>query len=371
MLTSQPLPTDPPASNVPSVTSSLQQWRVQALNWMLIAALVAATPTMLLTGINAFQAGRAAHAVIYTVAYLVVLLLTVARQMSFPVRAGMLLLLCYGMGVTALGVTSLFGTGPLYLMALVLLAVFLFGQRSGIGALLLSIPTMLWAARMVLVDPEFTPSALAIVPTPASLGIGILTFLGIGTLLLVTIVSLVTRLSQSVQTAEAAAAEALHARRQAEQLTHQAEAQSAELARQMATLEAQYQTERQLRELVTTLETPTVPIAQGVLLAPLVGTIDSRRAQTLTERLLHDVQQQRTTTVLLDITGVAVVDAGVAGALVATAQSLQLLGCAVVLTGVSPQTAAMLLQSGMRLDGIRTARSPQEVLHTTHVFSRV
>lgn|GEM_PF-6631209 len=207
--------------------------------------------------------------------------MTVARRMSFPVRAGMLLLLCYGMGITALGITSLFGTGPLYLMAFVLPAVFLFGRRSGIGALLLSIPPLLWATGRVLVDPDFTSSAQAILPTS------------------------------------------------------------------------------------------TVPIAPGVLPTPLVGTIDSQRAQMLTKRLLHTVQQQRTTTVLLDITGVATVDAGVAGALVATAQSLQLLGCAVVLTGISPQVAEIFIQCGMHLNGIRTAHSPQEVLYTTRAFSRI
>ncbi len=369
MSTSQSLPTDPTVSSVPSMTSSLQQWRAQALNWILTAALIAATPTVLVTGINALQAERIAHAVVYIVAYLVVLLLTGARQISFPVRASMLIGLCYGMSATALGITSLFGTGPLYMMACILLAVFLFGWRSGIGMLLLSIPTLLWAAGRVLVDPHFTSSAQTILLTPASLGIGILTFLGISTLLLITVVSLITRLSQSVQSAEQATREALYARQQAEQLTRQAEAQSAELARQMTILQEQYQTEQQLRELVTMLETPSVQVAPGALLAPLVGTIDSQRAQKLMERLLHDVQQQQTTTVLLDITGVAMVDAEVAGALVATAQALQLLGCAVVLTGVSPQTAEMLLQSGMCLNSIRTARSPQEVLYKTHTLS--
>jgi anti-anti-sigma regulatory factor len=99
-----------------------------------------------------------------------------------------------------------------------------------------------------------------------------------------------------------------------------------------------------------------------VLLAPIVGVIDSRRAQALTERLLTDAQYQQADTVILDLAGVALVDTQVAQALMQTTQALRLLGCGVVITGISAEIATTLTRLDFDLRGIRMARSPQEVL---------
>lgn len=159
-------------------------------------------------------------------------------------------------------------------------------------------------------------------------------------------------IEQALHTAEANAREATLAQ-------VQATAQAKDLAAQA---EALRRAEGQLHSLVATLETPTVALADGVLLAPLIGTIDTRRAQNLTERLLRDVAAQRVRLLVLELGGVTLIDTAVAQTLVQIAQAVRLLGCRVVLTGVAPAVAITLTHLGADLGGVETARSPQEVL---------
>jgi anti-anti-sigma regulatory factor len=140
------------------------------------------------------------------------------------------------------------------------------------------------------------------------------------------------------------------------------EAQAGELAQKAQELEAQNQQQRQLLDLVNALETPAVSLAEGVLLAPVVGYLDSRRANDLTRRLLDEVGAQRATMVILDIAGVPMIDTGVSQALLRAIHAVRLLGCEVTVTGISASVAATMTQLGIHLAGVRTARTPQEVI---------
>jgi rsbT co-antagonist protein RsbR len=131
---------------------------------------------------------------------------------------------------------------------------------------------------------------------------------------------------------------------------------------QVAALRTQNEEQRRLLDLIATLEIPAVALADNVLLAPIVGHLDSRRAKMLTARLLEEVHQRRARLVILDITGVQGVDTMVAKALLDTAQALRLLGCQVTLSGVSASTAMTLVHQEVLLEGVRTVRSPQEAL---------
>ena len=141
-----------------------------------------------------------------------------------------------------------------------------------------------------------------------------------------------------------------------------AEQQARELVEANDLMTVQLDQQQQLLDLVATLETPAVPLAEGVLFAPIVGHIDARRAQQLTSRLLHEASAQRARLVVLDIAGVSVIDTSVARALLGTTQALRLLGCKVTISGISASVAMTLIQLGINLDEVTTARSPQEAL---------
>lgn len=143
-----------------------------------------------------------------------------------------------------------------------------------------------------------------------------------------------------------------------------AEAESAREAAESARLiiEQRSAEQERLLELVSTLETPVITISDGVLLAPIVGHLDSRRTDRLSQRLLEAVHNQRVTTVIMDIGGVPLVDTQVAQALVRTAQAVQLLGSSVILSGITSSIALTLSSLGIRLDEFQAVRSPQEAL---------
>jgi rsbT co-antagonist protein RsbR len=157
---------------------------------------------------------------------------------------------------------------------------------------------------------------------------------------------------QALGTAEMNEQRATEALAQAQTQAHALEAQATAL------IEA----EQRQRQLVATLESPTVAVAEGVLLAPIVGTIDSTRAQQITSRLLEDISAQRVNLLIIDIAGVSLVDTAVAKALIHTIQAVRLLGCEVVLTGITASVATTLTHLGIALEGVQTLRSPQDVL---------
>lgn len=102
------------------------------------------------------------------------------------------------------------------------------------------------------------------------------------------------------------------------------------------------------------LQTPLIPIADGVLAMPIVGAIDAARAAQIMEALLKGITEMRAHTAILDITGVRVINAEIAEALVRTAQAARLLGARVVLTGIGPDVASALVELRVDMRGIVT-----------------
>jgi rsbT co-antagonist protein RsbR len=149
---------------------------------------------------------------------------------------------------------------------------------------------------------------------------------------------------------------------QAEAARAESEARAVAIEQQQRELIQQNQRQQELLELVSQLETPAVRIADGVLLAPLVGGIDSRRAGKITSRLLELVYERRVNLVIIDVAGVPVIDTAVANALTQTVRALRLLGCQVILTGISSQVALTLTHIGIDLKELDVASSPQEAL---------
>ena len=151
---------------------------------------------------------------------------------------------------------------------------------------------------------------------------------------------------------------AIEQRAKAEAALEVANARSEELAGSNQLLDEQIAEQRQLLDLITVLETPALTLAEGVLVVPLMGHIDARRSQALTERLLQTVSEQHARLVVLDIAGVAVLDTDVAHALTQTVQAVRLLGCEVVLSGISASVAMTLTQLNINVKGLHTVRNP-------------
>jgi len=113
---------------------------------------------------------------------------------------------------------------------------------------------------------------------------------------------------------------------------------------------------REQRRQITELSSPVVEIWDGVLLVPLVGTLDDQRASQMSTALLEAVRRECARVVMVDITGCTVVDTYTAAHLINTVRSVRLLGASTIITGVSAHVATDLVKLGVNLEEIITRR---------------
>ena len=114
--------------------------------------------------------------------------------------------------------------------------------------------------------------------------------------------------------------------------------------------------------LLKELSTPVIPVSDDVLVLPLVGAIDSYRAQQVLSIVLERLTETQARVVLLDITGVPVIDTQVAHTLIRTGQAVQLLGARLILTGIRPEIAQALVGLGVELTAMITYSTLQRGL---------
>src|SRR6266508_2196072 len=128
----------------------------------------------------------------------------------------------------------------------------------------------------------------------------------------------------------------------------------AALHEQQETLRTAYERERALADTVRELGSPVIPLLPAVLLVPLIGAISSERARQVIESVLDGVNRHHASTILLDITGVPLVDTQVANSLIQTTQAAMLLGAQVILVGMRPEIASSIIGLGIDLRQIIT-----------------
>ena len=121
--------------------------------------------------------------------------------------------------------------------------------------------------------------------------------------------------------------------------------------------EAERRIRQQAQEILELATVPVVQVWEGVVLVPLIGTLDSQRTQQLMERLLQRVTETSSPVALLDITGVPTIDTQTAQHLIETISAVRLLGADVILTGVRPVIAQTLVHLGVDLSNVVTRSS--------------
>jgi rsbT co-antagonist protein RsbR len=124
------------------------------------------------------------------------------------------------------------------------------------------------------------------------------------------------------------------------------------LAEREGALEAQ-------SRLIQELSAPIVPIHEGVLVLPLVGAVDSRRASQIMESALEQIVTYQADVLILDITGVPIVDTGVANYILQMARAVTLLGSRVILVGIGAEIAQTIVQLGVDLRDMTTLANLQ------------
>jgi rsbT co-antagonist protein RsbR len=116
------------------------------------------------------------------------------------------------------------------------------------------------------------------------------------------------------------------------------------------------------------LSTPVVKLWEGVVAVPLVGTLDSARAQVVMERLLQTLVDTSSPYAIIDITGVPAVDTQVAQHILKTVVAARLMGADCIISGIRPQIAQTIVALGIEFGDIATKASLADALR--HVISR-
>lgn len=128
----------------------------------------------------------------------------------------------------------------------------------------------------------------------------------------------------------------------------------ASLRKTEAELRAALAQKEQMLTTIIAMSAPVLPIYQGILVLPLMGHIDADRSSRVVEALLRSVERHAAAYVIVDLTGVPLVDATIAEHLVRAAKAIGLLGARCILVGMSPDIARTLAHLGIDLNEIMT-----------------
>lgn len=117
-----------------------------------------------------------------------------------------------------------------------------------------------------------------------------------------------------------------------------------------------------LRHTLEALSTPVIEVAQDVLALPVIGVVDSERSGRMTEAVLSSLSRRTARYVIIDVTGVAVMDTSTADRLVKLADAVRLLGAECIICGIRPAVAQTLVAVGVDLTSVVTKRDLQRAL---------
>ena len=117
-------------------------------------------------------------------------------------------------------------------------------------------------------------------------------------------------------------------------------------------------------ETLMKMSTPVTAIWSGILMLPVVGIIDSKRAQDIMNTMLHKIAETQSRVIILDISGVGIVDTAVANNLIKITKATKLMGCECTISGLSPAIAQTIVELGIDVGSITTTANLKDALET-------
>lgn len=115
-------------------------------------------------------------------------------------------------------------------------------------------------------------------------------------------------------------------------------------------------------EALMEMSTPVTQLWNGILLLPLVGIIDSKRAQDIMTAMLQKIVDSQSKAFILDISGIAMVDTAVANYLIKITKATKLMGCMCIISGISGAVAQTIVELGIPIDEVDTTGTMQDAL---------
>jgi rsbT co-antagonist protein RsbR len=116
------------------------------------------------------------------------------------------------------------------------------------------------------------------------------------------------------------------------------------------------------------LSIPVVPLSNGIAILPLIGNIDTERAGLLMEETLKEAGRLKLSHLILDLSGVVMVDTMVADQIFKVMDALKLLGVQTIVTGIRPEIAQTVVSLGLDFSKQATRANLQQALSDIHLF---
>lgn len=143
-----------------------------------------------------------------------------------------------------------------------------------------------------------------------------------------------------------------------------------EMAEKLASEREKNDALERLRLAVQELSTPILEVWDGILALPLIGVVDSKRTEQMMTRLLDAVVEMHAKFMIIDVTGVDVLDSATADHLLKIVRSVELLGARCVLSGIRPSVAQTLVDLGVSFGSLATQRNLKHALRTCLRWSK-
>ena len=140
------------------------------------------------------------------------------------------------------------------------------------------------------------------------------------------------------------------------------EIEKEELNRKREELSASIERIKMQNMAIQEMSTPTIKLWDGILVLPVLGVIDSVRAQKMMDSILNKIQETAPKTIILDIHGVAAVDTSVANHIIKITKATKLMGCECLLSGISPAVAQTIVHLGIDMGSIKSYSTLSEAL---------
>ncbi|GEL76921.1 STAS domain-containing protein [Tenuibacillus multivorans] len=120
---------------------------------------------------------------------------------------------------------------------------------------------------------------------------------------------------------------------------------------------------KQQKELVDKLSVPIIPINESISILPIIGSVDSYRAEIIEERVLSEVGISRIETLIMDLSGMANMESNVVIEIMKIIDSISLMGCKTVITGIRKEIVQDIAKSGITFDQAKTLATLKQALH--------
>lgn len=126
---------------------------------------------------------------------------------------------------------------------------------------------------------------------------------------------------------------------------------------------------RRSEDVISELAVPVVPLLEDVIVLPLIGYLDSRRAQQVIESLLNGIAEHQADVAIIDISGVPIVDTQVANSLGQAIRAASLLGAQVVISGIGARIAQTLVHLDIDFSNVTTCANLRDGIEAALAFN--